>query len=57
MIRAQGRRTVALAMSNCAPASSGDSGVISDSLDPLDPDETHEILRSLGIQNANREFL
>src|SRR5271157_365498 len=50
MIRARGRRTVALAMSICAPASSGDSGVISDSLDPLDPDETHEILRSLGIQ-------
>ena len=50
MIRARGRRTVAPAMSICAPASSGESGVISGSLDPLDLNATPEVLSYFRVQ-------
>jgi hypothetical protein len=37
-------------MSMWVPAPSGDDGVISGSLDPLDPNATPDVLSSLGIQ-------
>ncbi len=50
MIRVRGRHTVAPAVSLCAPASSGESGVISGSLDPLDPNATTEVLSYFRVQ-------